>query len=157
MGHYKCEVLIAIILFVATFPIVHSQGNPQNFWNDYPSCEEQCHESVWAAQQCSLANNCDCAGCLCLADNCLCETSSWLIAVAQCIGRTCGAADVTEAASIVASACSGKGFGLAVPSTELVNVGLAAISATAPTVAPTGATTTIQQQISEPLPACQIR
>jgi hypothetical protein len=130
---------LALSLFLATIPIIHAQeANPQTFWSDYPTCEEQCHESVWASQQCTLSNDCMCSAgsssnCLCLADSCLCTTSSWLIAVAQCVGKTCGADDVTTAASIVASACNGNGYGLAVASTALVSYGMAAIATTTST------------------------
>lgn len=130
-------ILLSAAIFLASFPLTASQAaDPQIFWNDYPPCEEQCHESVWAAQKCSLPNTCGCTtssgsgSCLCLADSCLCETSSWLIAVAQCIGKTCGAGDATTAASIAASACSGNGFRLAVASTALVSYGMAAIPTT---------------------------
>lgn len=125
----KTYILILVLPFLAYLPTATSQ-NPQTFWSDYPACEEQCHESVWAAQQCSLGNNCGCNSCLCLADSCLCETSSWLIAVAQCIGTSCGAKDVTTAVSIVNSACSGNGFHLAVASTALISYGMAAIATT---------------------------
>jgi hypothetical protein len=125
--------LLSFSIFLPFIPFANSQSDPQLFWADYPACEEQCHESVWADQQCSLSNSCDCtagssSGCLCLADSCLCETTSWLIAVAQCIGQSCGAADVTTAASIVSSACTGNGFKLAVASTALVSYGMAAIA-----------------------------
>lgn len=140
-------------VFSVLLPLVLSQ-NPQTFWSDYPSCEEQCHISVYTSQQCSLKNTCGCgsaSNCLCLADSCLCTTSSWLISVAQCIGQNCGAAAVTDAASIVSSACAGNGFNLAVPSTELVSAGIAAIttSSATPTSAVVAPTTT-QQQISKP-------
>jgi len=130
---------LATPLFLTTFPLTNAQADPQTFWSDYPTCEEQCHESVWASQQCTLSNACPCFSssssnsCLCLADSCLCTTSSWLIAVAQCIGRTCGAEDVTTAASIAASACDGNGYGLAIASTALVSYGIAAIATTTPT------------------------
>ena len=107
-----------------------STGDPAIFWGDYPPCEDNCHQSVWASQSCSLSNSCSCSGCLCLVDSCLCETSSWLIAVAQCIGEQCGSSAVTNAAYIAQSACADSGDGLAVPSAELVSIGLAAIPTT---------------------------
>lgn len=127
MNLYKYASCLAVLA-----SLVISQ-NPSTFWSDYPPCEEQCHESVWSSQQCSLANACGCGldeNCLCLADQCLCQTSSWLIAVAQCIGQNCGATAVTDAASIAASACAGNDFALAVPSSSLVSIGLAALPGT---------------------------
>jgi hypothetical protein len=109
------------------FPSVIAGGNPATFWSDYPTCEDACHQSVWASQSCSLANSCSCSGCLCLADSCLCETSSWLTAVAQCIGEQCGSSGVFDAAGIASSACAGNGYLLAVPSASLVSIGLAAL------------------------------
>lgn len=131
---YKHFTLNMMALLPVWFGIVRSQ-NPDTFWSDYPACEEKCHQSVWADQQCSLQNSCGCtsgqtSGCLCLADKCLCVTNSWLITVSQCIGQQCGSAAVTNAASIVQNACSGKGYNLAVPSSELVSAGLAAITTT---------------------------
>jgi hypothetical protein len=127
MKSSKFHFSYALATFLASSNPTHSQGNVQTFWADYPPCEEACHESVYISQQCTLENDCSCSGCLCLADSCLCETGSWLIAVAQCIGQSCGASDVTTAASIVQSACNGNGFALAVGSTALVSYGLAAI------------------------------
>ncbi|PMD15460.1 hypothetical protein NA56DRAFT_650163 [Hyaloscypha hepaticicola] len=106
---------------------VLSAGNPATFWSDYPTCEDACHQSVWSSQSCTLSNSCSCAGCLCLADSCLCETSSWLTAVAQCIGEQCGASAVSDAAGIAASACVKNGYPLVVPSASLVSIGLAAV------------------------------
>jgi hypothetical protein len=119
--------LVVVSLLSAT---VRGAGNPATFWSDYPACEDNCHQSVWASQSCSLSNSCSCTGCLCLADSCLCETPSWLIAVAQCIGEQCGISGVNDAANIVQSACAGNGFALAVPSAELVSVGIAALPTT---------------------------
>ncbi|KAE9372646.1 hypothetical protein N431DRAFT_244503 [Stipitochalara longipes BDJ] len=118
-----------LILSSFLFSPVLAAGNPATFWSDYPTCEDNCHQSVWAASSCSLANTCACSGCLCLADSCLCETSSWLTAVAQCIGAQCGSSGVVNAASIAASACAGNGYPLAVPSASLVSIGLAALPA----------------------------
>jgi len=120
---------LTYLLFCLSFVLssVVAGGNPATFWGDYPTCEDNCHQSVWAASSCSLSNTCSCSGCLCLADSCLCETPSWLTAVAQCIGEQCGSAGVVNAASIASSACAGNGYVLAVPSASLVSIGLAAI------------------------------
>jgi hypothetical protein len=119
-----------LVLGSLVLPSVVATGNPATFWSDYPTCEDDCHQSVWSSQSCSLANSCSCSGCLCLADSCLCETSSWLTAVAQCIGEQCGSSGVIDAASIASSACAGAGYPLVVPSASLVSIGLAALPAT---------------------------
>jgi hypothetical protein len=109
---------------------VLAAASPETFWSDYPACEELCHQTVWAAQNCSLANTClGCSGCLCLIDDCLCATSSWLTAVAQCIGKECGAAAAVEAAGIAASACGSYGLTLAIPQQQLASIGEAAAPA----------------------------
>ncbi|KUJ23481.1 uncharacterized protein LY89DRAFT_728226 [Mollisia scopiformis] len=109
--------------------LVAAGGNPATFWSDYPACEDNCHQSVWASQSCTLSNSCSCSGCLCLADSCLCETASWLTAVAQCIGAQCGSSGVINAAGIASSACEGAGFLLVLPSASLVSIGMAALPA----------------------------
>ena len=158
MKFHKHPFLLALSTSLFSLQPIRAQANVQTFWQDYPSCEEACHESVFTSQQCSLENSCGCSGCLCLADSCLCETSSWLIAVAQCIGQSCGASDVTTAASIVQSACNGNGFALAIGSAALVSYGIAAIpkstdaATTNAASAAAGATTTVQQPISKLLP-----
>jgi hypothetical protein len=118
-----------LVLSSLVLSSVIAAGDPATFWSDYPTCEDDCHQSVWASQSCSLANSCSCSGCLCLLDSCLCETSSWLTAVAQCIGEQCGSSGVIDAASIASSACAGAGYPLVVPSASLVSIGLAAIPA----------------------------
>jgi hypothetical protein len=121
-------------LFIFLFQLVASQ--PLTYWADsgYPPCSQECLENVYETQACSLANACFCTSstssstsCLCLTDACLCETSSWLIAIAQCIGRTCGEDNTTIAVSVGDSACSANGYQLAVASTALLSYGLAAI------------------------------
>jgi hypothetical protein len=151
MKFYKPRFLFVLPQLISIFRSVKAQGNVQTFWNDYPPCEEACHESVFNSQQCTLENDCDCSGCLCLADSCLCETSSWLIAVAQCIGQSCGTADVTTAASIAQSACNGNGFALAVGSAALVSYSMAAIAT--PTQVAAGTTMSIQSQVVSMLPS----
>ncbi len=131
MALYTYSVALAFSLLLL-HPTVWCQS-PSTFWNDYPACQEQCHQNVWANQQCSLTSICGCAsgtesGCLCLADSCLCATSSWLTAVAQCIGQECDAAAVTQAASIAASGCAAHTVSLAIPTSELISIGLAAMS-----------------------------
>lgn len=154
----KHLVVIIVTLFLMWFPTVRS-NDPSTFWSDYPTCEEQCHESVWASQQCSLENSCECdsgqmSACLCLADRCLCVTGSWLIAVAQCIGHQCGSAAVTDAATIVQHACIANGFSLAVSTSELVSVGLAAIpTTTTTTTASSSASSSSSSSSASSLPA----
>lgn len=128
--HFKMRSLTSLLVLGSSLlsPVL-SAGNPATFWSDYPTCEDTCHQSVWGAQSCTLSNSCSCAGCLCLADSCLCETSSWLTAVAQCIGQQCGSSAVVNAASIAASACVKNGYPLVVPSASLVSIGLAAVTA----------------------------
>jgi hypothetical protein len=50
------------------------------------------------------------------------------MAVAQCIGQECGAAAVTQAAAIAASGCAAHDVGLAIPTSGLISIGLAAIA-----------------------------
>jgi hypothetical protein len=123
------------LLFISLFQLVASQ-TPLTYWSDlgYPPCTQSCLENIYETQACTLANACFCTSspssstsCLCLTDACLCETSSWLIAIAQCIGKTCGADNVTIAASLGDSGCSANGYQLVVASTALVSYGLAAI------------------------------
>lgn len=129
--HSKMKPLTSLLVLSSSLlsPVL-AAGNPATFWSDYPPCEDACHQSVWSSQSCSLANSCSCAGCLCLADSCLCETSSWLTAVAQCIGEQCGSAGVVDAAGIAEIACVNNGYPLVVPSASLVSIGLAAVPAT---------------------------
>ena len=120
-----------IFLLTVGLAVTASAQSVSTFWNDYPDCEKQCHQTVYGNQSCTLQNNCACAGCLCLADSCLCETSSWLIAVTQCIGQQCGASAVSDAAGIASSACAGNGYPLVVSEQSLIADGLAAIPSTA--------------------------
>jgi hypothetical protein len=142
MKFHKYPLLLAFIS-LSFIPII-VKANVQTFWSDYPPCEEACHESVFTYQQCTLENSCGLVGCsggcLCLDDRCFCQTSSWLIAVAQCIGKSCGASDVTTAASILQSACDGNGLPLVVGTATLISYGMAAI--------PTEASPTQQQVVS---------
>ncbi len=129
-------------VFVISFGLaitVQSQS-VETFWNDYPDCERQCHQSVYISQSCTLQNSCSCSGCLCLADSCLCETSSWLIAVSQCVGQQCGALAVSEAAGIANKACNGNGYPLAVNEQDLIAAGLAAVLPTSVVVNPQAST-----------------
>ena len=113
--------------FVLVYLSIVLAAGPSTFWSDYPLCEELCHERVWSSQNCSLQNSCSgCSGCLCLADSCLCATSSWLTAVAQCIGQQCGAQAAVEAAGIAASGCGSNGLNLAIPQQQLASIGEAA-------------------------------
>ncbi|KAF4629521.1 hypothetical protein G7Y89_g8624 [Cudoniella acicularis] len=93
--------LVYYLLLVAQLIYpISATGGPATFWSDYPTY------------------------------SCLCETSSWLIAVAQCIGEQCGSAAVTDAAGIASIACVGNGYPLVVPSASLVSIGLAALPQT---------------------------
>jgi hypothetical protein len=120
--------------FLPFFQLVASQG--LTYWADlgYPPCTQGCLENIYETQACSLANACFCTSstssstsCLCLTSGCLCETSSWLIAIVQCIGKTCGADNVTIAVSVADSGCSGSGYPLAIASPALVSYGMAAV------------------------------
>jgi hypothetical protein len=154
MKSHKYPLLLAFISLSFIPIIVKAQENVQTFWSDYPPCEEACHESVFTSQQCTLENSCGLVGCsggcLCLDDRCFCRTSSWLIAVAQCIGKSCGASDVTMAASILQSACDGNGLALAVGTATLISYGMAAIPTEAATISASpaaGTTKPTQQQV----------
>ena len=125
--HSKMNLAPVVLVSYALVWAAHSQST-ETFWNDYPPCERQCHQSVYGNQSCTLQNNCACSGCLCLADSCLCETDSWLIAVSHCIGQECGAAAVTEAASIASSGCDSHSLTLAVSPQSLIQAGLSAVS-----------------------------
>jgi hypothetical protein len=119
-------------LLLPLVPLVASQS-PSTFWSSagYPPCSQTCLQQVYTNQACTLSNSCfsSCyTPCLCLVDACLCETSSWLIAVAQCIGKVCGANNVTVAASIADSGCSDQGYKLAVASSALVSYGMAVVA-----------------------------
>ena len=105
-------------------------GNPSTFWSDYPSCENTAHQSVWAAQSCSLQNACSCNGCLCLEDSCLCNTVSWLTAVAKEIGKQCGSSAVSDAYGISSGACSGAGYPMVLNETAWMAAGDAAAATT---------------------------
>lgn len=124
-------ILVLQILALLSTSQSNANGNPSTFWNDYPACERQCHQDVYSNQSCTLPNDCACSGgCLCLNDDCLCATPSWLIAVSQCVGEQCGSSAVTEAASIASSACGSHGLTLAVNEQSLIQEGLAASSTT---------------------------
>ena len=127
--------LLLYMLASPSTPQSNPNSNPSTFWNNYPACERQCHQDVYSNQSCSLQNSCDCSGgCLCLDDDCLCATPSWLIAVSQCVGEECGSAAVTEAASIVSSGCGSYGLTLAVNPHSLIREGLAVVPTTSRTV-----------------------
>ena len=119
-----------ILLVTLSLVIAAEAQSVSTFWNDYPDCERQCHQTVYENQSCTLQNNCECSGCLCLADSCLCETSSWLIAVSQCIGQQCGSSAVSDAATIASNSCAGNGYPLAVSEQSLIAAGLAVIPST---------------------------
>ena len=130
------QIAFSLLLCMLTAPSRPTpDSNPSTFWNDYPACERQCHEDVYNNQSCTLQNSCGCSGgCLCLDDDCLCATPSWLIAVSQCVGEECGPAAVTEAASIASSGCGSYGLALAVDPQSLIQEGLAVVPTTSGTV-----------------------
>ena len=122
-------ILVFHILTVSSTSQSDIKGNPSTFWNDYPACERQCHQDIYGNESCTLQNDCACTGgCLCLNDDCLCTTSSWLTAVSQCVEEQCGSSAVTEAASIASSGCGSHGFTLAVSPQSLIQEGPAASS-----------------------------
>jgi hypothetical protein len=129
-----------LLLFSCLIALVTAQVNP--FWglSGYPSCTQTCLQNIYTTQQCSLSNNCRSScftPCICLVHGCLCETPSWLIAVAQCIGKTCSTDNVTIAASIAESVCTGQGYKLAVASSAFVSYGIAAAPTSASSLNPT--------------------
>lgn len=119
-----------ILLITISLAIAVRTQSISTFWNDYPDCERQCHQTVYGNQSCILQNDCECSGCLCLADSCLCETSSWLITVSQCIGQQCGSSAVSDAATIASNSCAGNGYPLAVSEQSLIAAGIAALPST---------------------------
>lgn len=125
---FTCIALLCVTITVAPLTLAQSVSQLQDFWADYPSCEAQCHISVWQSQQCSLANSCSTDNCLVLEDSCLCVTNSWLTAVSQCIGADCGADAVTQAAGIAQNGCSSYGIAMSMSEQAVIDDGLAVIS-----------------------------
>ena len=124
-------------------------------WANFPPCAAQCHVDVWTDQQCTLPNACGCGVCMCFANSCLCSTSSWAEAVIECVGSQCGAAAVTTAVGIAYSGCLSGGYGFPVPTTQLLSIGLAAISSSSNGVVSSPQTTTILQSASKfPIISC---
>jgi hypothetical protein len=81
---------------------------------------------------------------LTLDDSCLCGTSSWLTAVSQCIGKSCGTGAVYDAAAITNNACSSSGTAMSLSEEKIIKIGLAAAPSTthATSVQPTASLTT---------------
>jgi hypothetical protein len=80
------QLLLFLSTALAQFTIVDNF-----YWQDYTNdCEASCLTNIFDTQQCTLANACNSNNCLTLDDSCLCGTSSWLIAVSKCIGKTVG-------------------------------------------------------------------
>ena len=129
MKKTTCLALLACTLVSSVY--CQQYGNPDTFWNDYPACEETCHQTVYSNQACQLQNNCACNGCLCIIDSCLCATVSWLTAVAQCIGQQCGSAAVYDASSICNAGCDSHNVGMALSTSAFIQAGLAAVPTTA--------------------------
>jgi hypothetical protein len=115
------------------------------YWQDYTNdCEATCLTNVFNVQQCTLANACNSSTCLTLDDSCLCGTSSWLTAVSQCVGKSCGAGAVYDAAAITSNACNSSGTAMSMSEDKIIQVGLAAGPSTTQVtgVQPTSSTTT---------------
>ena len=134
------QLLLFLSLALAQYTVV------DNFnWQDYTNdCEASCLTDIFNTQQCSLANACNSNNCLTLDDSCLCGTSSWLIAVSQCIGKNCGAGAVHDAAAIASNECSGSGIAMSLSEDKIIQIGLAAAPSTsqATGVQPTTSRTT---------------
>ena len=115
------------------------------YWQDYTNdCEASCLTNIFNTQQCTLANACNSNNCLTLDDSCLCGTSSWLIAVSQCIGKNCGAGAVHDAAAIASSECNNSGTAMSLSEDKIIQIGLAAAPSKSQTtsVQPTASQTT---------------
>jgi hypothetical protein len=109
------------------------------YWQDYTSnCEASCLTSVFNVQQCSLANTCNSNNCLTLDYSCLCGTASWLNTTSKCIGDTCGADAVRDAASIVSQECKAAGVKMAISEDEIIQLGLAVAPSSTSPPKPTG-------------------
>ena len=111
------------------------------YWQNYTDCEASCLTDIFNTQQCTLANTCNSNDCMTLDDSCLCGTSSWLTAVSQCIGKSCGASAVYGAAASTSNECSGS---MSLSEDKIIKIGLAAAPSTSHTtsVQPTASLTT---------------
>jgi hypothetical protein len=114
------------------------------YWQNYTDCEASCLTNIFNTQQCTLANACNSGSCMTLDDSCLCGTSSWLTAVSQCIGKSCGASAVYDAAAITNNECNGSGTAMSLPEDKIIKIGLAAAPSTshASSAQPTASLTT---------------
>lgn len=86
---------------------------------------------------------------MCYTPSCICSTSSWAKAVAQCIGSQCGAASVTDFVDTAYPTCESLGYGPSVPSAELISIGLAAVSSSSSAVASVPQTIVVQQSVGK--------
>lgn len=114
------------------------------YWQNYTDCEASCLTNIFNTQQCTLANACNSNNCMTLDDSCLCGTSSWLTAVSQCIGKSCGAGAVSDAAAITSNECSSSGTAMSLSEDKIIKIGLAAAPSTshATSIQPTASPTT---------------
>lgn len=90
-------------------------------------CEISCLTTVFRKRSCSLANVCNSGNCLTLENSCLCGTTSWLTAASQCIGESCGANAVYDAAAITSNECETAGVAMAISKDRIIQLGLAAV------------------------------
>ncbi len=90
-------------------------------------CEASCLTAIFNRQQCSPANTCHSDNCLTLDDNCLCGTTLWLTATSKCMGESCGAEAVYDAAAIASERCKSAGVAMAMSKDKIIQVGLEAV------------------------------
>ena len=117
------RLLLPLIFFLLS-PVPCSTSDPSMFWNDYPTCECNCHTSVWNSQSCTLQNTCGCSA------RCLCETTYWLLEVSKCISQSCSASAMSNTASIVNVSCASNGYPLTISTEAIIDAGLAAMNPT---------------------------
>jgi hypothetical protein len=153
---YPTPLLLLLLLLPSTTLAQYTFVN-NFYWQDYTNdCEATCLTNVFNVQQCTLANACNNDNCLTLEDSCLCGTSSWLTAVSQCIGKSCGAGAVYEAAAITGNACNSSDTAMSMSEDKIIQVGLAAAPSTsqATGVQPTTSmTTTTSKPTTSPTPS----
>lgn len=138
------RILLPLQLLLFLSPALAQYTIVDNFyWQDYTNdCEASCLTSIFNTQQCTLANACNSNNCLTLDDSCLCGTSSWLIAVSQCIGKSCGASAVHDAAAIASNECSSSGTAMSLSEDKIIQIGLAAAPSTSQATPTASRTTT---------------
>ena len=77
----------------------------------FPTCAQTCASDVYPT------------GCLQNDDSCICADISYLNTIAQCIGLSCDAADLTTSADVFITDCAASGVSLAMSEAEFVAAG----------------------------------